>query len=244
MAITVSRAADLLSVYLQKGGWSQDKISLRLLEELLTIGQRQTAMDILAIARQHKSSLNLLRDLQASASASVETDGYALTGIDTTPGPMLCPDSFIDAECTLDSTLQRCVMRSPDMQGLYQNQYLRGNDEYPVIYFENAKLYIDVDSGSHPVTVTFRYIRQPKDLVKYYASGYTTDHFDIGDEGLETLIIRNAYAEALLMASKFDEHKLIRDDVQQELTKLMNISVTSHRDGTEVGQHRRKVDVA
>lgn len=226
---TVSRSADLLEVMLKKAGVAQERINPRILNELLTLAQRKTQMDILSLARGHNKTFDLLLDFLAQATVSIETDGYALSGLASTPGPLLCPDAIIRAECTLGSVLQRCVIRKTDEEVLSQNYYMQGNNEYPVLYYENGKLYIDVTTGSYPVSTIINYIRDSKTLVTTDAAGYQTDSMEFG-EGLEDIVMRNAYAESMRTFVGADAYKAAREDVMQDLAALMNVQLNTGKE--------------
>lgn len=235
MGRTVPRAADLLEVMLKKAGVAQERINPRLLNEMLTIGTRKTQMDILSLAKANNKAFDMLVDFAASTDVGVETDGYALSGLDSTTGPLLCGmDAVIRAECTLSSVQQRCLIRSTENEVLSQNYYYQGNNEWPILYMEAGSLYIDVTTGSYPVTVTLNYIRDAKTLVTTDAStdiaDYQTDRLEF-DEGLEDLAIRNSYAECMRTFSGEERYKSIREDIMNDLSGLMNISLVASNKG-------------
>jgi len=116
-------------------------------------------------------SFDVLTEIQASVETSVDTSGYALSNLNSSPGPFI-PGGFVASEILVDSK-KRWAARIP-FKNLPQqnNRYLKGNSEKPVIYIFSDTFHVLVTPGSYPVTATIYYIREPKELVALSASGY------------------------------------------------------------------------
>ena len=138
----------------------------------LNSAQEEFIIKILGYLSQNRNAYDVLSELQASkSSASVATTGYALSGVDSTPGPVM-RNGVIAVSCTLDSVTRWCQkMDIADLEK-QRNYYFKGNDERPKYYVFNEILYIVASTGSYPITATFYYIREPKALVASGASGY------------------------------------------------------------------------
>ena len=119
--MTVSEMDTILSKVLDDPNsriWTQSTHRL----PALNIAQRSIVMNILGFSKNktHKT-FDLLLGVQASKSVSVDTTGYAVSGLHPTPGRMISETGFMRAEVTLDETLKRCTRYSPDKEGLSQN---------------------------------------------------------------------------------------------------------------------------
>lgn len=138
----------------------------------LNISQHDFMFKLLAYSGGENDNVyDALTELQASKSTSVDTSGYALSGLNSTPGPMVS-SGYIASKGTIDSVV-RWTKRIPlkDISRL-NNRFEGGNDENPAVYILSNTYYLVVTTGTYPVTMTIYYIREPKELVASGASGY------------------------------------------------------------------------
>jgi hypothetical protein len=137
----------------------------------LKSAQEEFVIKILGFASRNRKVFEVLSEIQASTSQSVGTSGYALSGLDSSPGPFL-RNGLITASATLDSVTRWCqIMDVADLHK-QRNRWFKGNDERPICYVYGEKFYLIASTGSYPVTTTIYYIREPKELVASGASGY------------------------------------------------------------------------
>jgi hypothetical protein len=233
MSFTVTRAVDLLRVYARKAGVAQENIPERLLLKFLNIAQDEVVVYVLSLAKKQRSVYDLFTGVMATTDISLVSEGYALADL-STPGLMASPDAFIRAEATIDSVKQRVVRRSADQEGLAQNQYLAGNDEYPLLYFENNKIMLDADAGTEP-TLTYQYIRKPKELVARGATGYQVTTCEL-TYVFEKPIMLMAEAEIEKIKGDLNKYDRIRKEAFEYLGALVS---GGDRDGPTGGQMLR-----
>ena len=191
----------------------------------LNVAQDEFVVRILGFASQNRRVYDILSELQASkSSASVATTGYALSGVDSTPGPVI-RNGIIAVSCTLDSETkypQKLDVIDLEKQ---RNTFFTGDDERPLWYVFNEKLYIIADSGSYPITAEFKYIREPKELVASGATGYQVETCEI-NALYHYLIADMAVANCWAMLG--DDSSMIKyDKIMQRIDNRINNIVGS-----------------
>uniref|UniRef100_A0A6M3L666 Uncharacterized protein n=1 Tax=viral metagenome TaxID=1070528 RepID=A0A6M3L666_9ZZZZ len=132
-----------------------------------------------------------LGELQASTSQSVNTTGYDLDGLASSPGPFLY---YVASKITIDDTtrwVDRISFKDLDKQN---NKYTAGCDEDPKCYIFTNTYFLLLTTGSYPVTATVYYIREPKELVASGASGYQVTTCEL-KSAFHRLICKMAAAE-------------------------------------------------
>ena len=137
----------------------------------LNSAQEEFVVKILGFSGKNRKVFDILTELQASKSASISTTGYALSGVDSTPGPVM-RNGVIAASATLDSVTRWLQIIDVVDLNKQRNYWFTGNDERPLGYVYGETFYILVSTGTYPVTTTIYYIRRPKELVASGASGY------------------------------------------------------------------------
>jgi hypothetical protein len=173
-----------------------------------------------------KPNFELLSGIQASKSVSIGTAGYSLSGLHPTPGRLISETGFMRAEVTLDGVKQRCVRYTPEMEGLSQNYYLKGNNEYPVLRYEASKVYIDVDIGYYPVTTELFYIREPKELVISGASGYQVTTCEL-DTGWHDLNVRFSEKLCRRFGDDIEQYTVVKDETMQDFMIMGKSGIAS-----------------
>jgi len=145
----------------------------------LNSAQEEFVIKIVGLAQQNRKAFGVLSELQASSTQSINTTGYALSGLDSTYPYVR--NGLIAAKGTIDSVTRWFQIIDVADLGLQRNSYMQGNDERPQIYEFGEKLYILVSTGSYPISTTFYYIRRPGELVASGATGtqVTTCELDV-----------------------------------------------------------------
>lgn len=156
---------------------------------------------------------DLLPELQASkASLTVPAAGYALSGLDSDPGPFL-PGRYVNANVT-SLSLWAGFVTVEDLEFRTQNEYLRGTDEAPVAYVFGEKLFVEADEAES--TVTLYYIRRPKEMVATGMAGYQVETCEL-EESRHDLVVEAACAQLHRWEGDLQEAKIHEQHVGQEL---------------------------
>lgn len=205
--------------------WSQANHRL----PALNSANRQIITKVLGMARKSTSMFDLLGGLQASQTVAVGASGYTLSNLSAA---MFAETGFIRAQVTLDGVDQRCIRYSEDQEGLQQNYYLQGNNEYPVIRFQGGKMYIDVDNAEYPTNVTLYYIKSPDEIAD-------NDTAIQVDESLHDTIVLMAEADCRRMGDDFVQAAKIEEQVNQNIMLLAQGSAAGQKSGT-LGQFSRE----
>ena len=150
----------------------------------LNTAQLELVNRVLGYSAKTDRAYDLLSEVQASKSTSVDTTGYALSGVASDPGPFM---HYVASYGTIDNEV-RWVSKIPFRNLAQQNNdYLKGNDERPMCYIFTHTYYLIVDSGSYPITTVIYYIREPKELVASGASGYQVTTCELNSSWHRTL---------------------------------------------------------
>ena len=206
--MTVANMEDYVSQLLADTGSTKWTDANDILPALLS-AQEEFVIKILGYARENRKVFEVLSEIQAiKTGASVATTGYALSGVDTTPGPFL-RNGFIAASCTLDSVTRWCQEIDVADLGKQRNKWYAGNDERPLCYVYNEVFYILASTGSYPITASIYYIREPRTLVASGASGYQVTTCEL-NAAYHRLISEMAFANCLRMTG--DESSLAKYD--------------------------------
>jgi hypothetical protein len=173
MSLTVTQQQTLVAQLLTDTSNTKWTNAAHILPQL-NAAQEEFVTKVISFTSQNRRAFELLSELQATKSASVASvasGGYALSGVDSTPGPFM-RNGLIAASVTVDDVTRWCQIISAADLNTQRNRYTQGNDERPLCYIFNETFYLLVSSGSYPVTTTLYYIREPKELVAAGASGY------------------------------------------------------------------------
>ena len=175
----------------------------------LKSAQEEFVIKILGFAAKNRKVYEVLSEIQAKKSgASVATTGYALSGVDSTPGPFM-RNGLIAVSCTLDNETRWCrIMDVADLEKK-RNRWYEGNDERPIAYVFNETLYVDASTGSYPIESVIYYIREPKELIAAGASGYQVTTCEL-NAAYHRLISEMAAANCYRMLA--DESSLQKHD--------------------------------
>lgn len=136
----------------------------------LNSAQEEFVIKILAFKQQAKQAINALSELEETVTSNISTSGYAMSGVDASAPFMR--NGLIAVNCTLDGKSRWGQIIYPSDLRQQQNQYLKGNDERPLAYEYNEKVYVLASTGSYPVASVIYYIRELKVLISSGASGY------------------------------------------------------------------------
>jgi len=135
----------------------------------LNNAQKDFVIKLLGIPQSR--SFDVLSELQASTTQTISTSGYALSGLDSDPGPFV-RNGYIMSKATIDNEV-KWVSRIPVSNLPRQdNYYMKGSDDNPLCYILTDTYYILIDAGTYSVSVTIYYIREPKELVASDVEGY------------------------------------------------------------------------
>ena len=137
----------------------------------LNIAQMAFVHKMIGYSAQTENVFDVLTEIQTSTEKSVDTTGYDLDNLATSPGPFIS-GGYVASKILVDAK-EKWAARIP-FKNLPQqnNRYLEGNSEKPVVYIFTNTFYVLVTAGSYPVTATIFYLREPKELVASGASGY------------------------------------------------------------------------
>jgi len=160
---------------------------------------------------------DILSPLHHEKEFSIGTDGYSLTFTDY---PIVSENAFIDADIEIDNKIRPCVRYKADMNLWVNNRYFKGKNLFPVIRFRNGKIYLDIDLGSYPVTMKFRYIRIPKTLTLSTSSGYNVTTCELFG-GIHDLIVMGAEKICRKMNTNYDILQYVDKDYHGLLTSFI-----------------------
>jgi len=184
----------------------------------LNTAQMEFVHKALAYGAGGENIFDQLTELQASTEQSVDTTGYDLDGLASSPGPFI-PGGYIASRGTIDS-VTRWIARVP-MRSLAQrnNTYLKGNDENPLCYIFTNNYYLLVTTGTYPVTTTIYYIREPKELVASGASGYQVTTCELNTMH-HRLICKMAAADCFLLSKELERYMALSKEIEDEIKMI------------------------
>ena len=231
--MTVSEMDTLLSRYLDDepsttngdgDTWTVDEHRL----PALNAAQRILVSQILGYAdydqrRVVQKVYDILSPLHYEKEFSIGTAGYSLTFTDY---PLVSENGFIDADIEIDNKIRPCGRYKADMNMWINNRYERGNNLLPVVRFRNGRVYLDIDIGNYPVTMRFRYIREPKTLTLSTATGYNVTTCELFS-GIHDLIVIGAEKLCRKMNTNFEQFAVIDKEFTQLLSAFIIGQVSS-----------------
>ncbi|MBU2249870.1 MAG: hypothetical protein KKD77_24200 [Gammaproteobacteria bacterium] len=193
--------------------------------EALNMAQREVVNAILGMSVNGRPPFDLLLSIQAQSTISLDSDGYALSGLDSSPGPFIGEQGFVRARATPDTDACDLIHVRPESGEGGDNYFLQGYAAHPFIRFEGGKVYAEYGSTA-ALSADFVYIRTPKTMVTDGATGYQVATCEL-NVSLHDLVVRMAEAYCRRMANDFEQYKLIRQETMQSLTDMVRSSATS-----------------
>lgn len=190
----------------------------------LNSAQRDAVNTVLSLGSKDYPTFGSLTNLQAYSSISIETDGYLLSGLDSSPGPLIGEQGFIRARVTAyatDTTQVDMVHISPQSGENGDNYYTQTSFNFPYIRFTATDVCAEIGTDDEfPVTVDFTYIRRPKTLVTDSVTGYQTDQGDI-DSVFHDSVVKLAEAYCRRMADDFQQYGAIRTEAMDDIKQIV-----------------------
>ena len=238
MAYTVSQLHSMLAKRLRDSGEEKYTSASGIKLEALNVAVRDIVLFIIALSGRSKArAFNLLRSLISSdIDVSVSSSGVDLSSLSDRVNTLV--NVYVKPSTKPDGYY--AVIRDITALGRSKNMWLSGNDEYPVAYIKQNKIYVDIDPGSYPVNCDIYYIRDPKELVISSPSGYQTDVFELDDKFVNlTLDIAQRYC--YIASQDIDQYRVF---AQEAVNKFMMMSGVGLSQPVErsVGQFLRKQD--
>ena len=116
--MTVAEMQDYVSQLLADTGstkWTDADAVLPALRS----AQEEFVIKILGFASQNRKVFEVLSEIQTTKTTNVATTGYALSGVDSSPGPFM-RNGLVTASATLDSVTRWCqIMDVADLSQVF-----------------------------------------------------------------------------------------------------------------------------